>query len=123
MFLTEEDGGVLMEEKPNTQAKYMKECRDMFGVLMKQRGNSLVGDRITPFNYTLQKVVGPAKYRKLFWREVEGVTILKTTGTSHSKYWKDLGEGLEGGPYQVRFGSNWRQEVENTIGKDSNVVV
>ena len=123
VFLAEEDGGVLMEEKPNTQAKYMKECRGMFGVLMKQRGDSLVGDRITPFNYTLQKVVGPAKYRKLFWREVERVTSLKTTGTSRSKYWKDLGEGLEGGPYQARFGSNWRQEVENAIGKGPNAVI
>ena len=28
VFLAEEDG-VLMEEKPNTQAKYMKECRGM----------------------------------------------------------------------------------------------
>ena len=50
VFLAEEDGGVLMEEKPNTQAKYMKECRGIFGVMMKQRCDSLVGDRITPFN-------------------------------------------------------------------------
>ena len=122
-FLAKEDGGVLMEEKPNTQAKYMKECRGMFGVLMKQRGDSLVGDRIVPFNYTLQKVVGPAKYRKLFWQEVRRVENLKTTGTSSSQYWKDLGEDLDGGPYQARYGANWRQEVEKAIGKGGNAVI
>ena len=29
----------------------------------------------------------------------------------------------EGGPYEARFGSNWRQEVENTIGKGPNAVI
>lgn len=107
IFLAEADGGVLMEERPNTKAKYMKECRGMFDVLMKQDGDSLVGERIAPFNYTMQKVVGPAKYKKLFWKEVQRVKDLKTTGTESSVHWKDAGDGLEGGPYQAKFGDGW----------------
>ena len=122
VFLAEKDGGVLMQERPNTKAKYMKECRGMFGVLMKQRGDSLVGERIAPFNYTLQKVVGPAKYKKLFWKEVKRVQQLKTTGTPSSVHWKDAGEGLLGGPYEAKFGDGWRQAVEEKIDKGQNAV-
>ena len=123
VFLAEEDGGVLMDERPNTKAKYMKECRGMFGVFMKQDGDSLVGERIKPFNYTMQKVIGPAKYKKLFWKEVQRVKDLKTTGTQSSVHWKDAGEGLVGGPYQAKFGRRWRQEVEDKIGKGPNAVI
>ena len=123
VFLAKKDGGVLMEECPNTKAKYMKECRGMFGVLMKQRGDSLVGERISPYNYTLKKVVGPAKYEKLFWKEVKRVTELKTTGSRSSVHWKDAGQGLTGGPYEAKFGDGWRQAVEDKLGSGQNAVV
>ena len=121
-FLAEKDGGVLMEERPNTKAKYMKECRGLFGVATIKRGDTVVGERIAPFNYTMQKVVGPAKYQKLFWKEVKRVSELKTTGTPSSVHWKDAGAGLEGGPYQAKFGLRWREEVEAKIGKGNNAV-
>ena len=122
VFLAEEDGGVRMEERPNTQAKYMKECRGMFGVMMREVDGQLVGDRIKPFNYTMQKVVGPVKYQKMFWKEVRRVKELKTTGTNSSVHWKDAGEGLEGGPYQAKFGDDWKQAVEDKIGRGPNAV-
>ena len=120
--MREEDGGVLMEERPTTVAKYMKECRGMFGVMMKQEGDRLVGYRMDPFNYTLQKVIGPAKYKKKFWAEVKRVSELKTTGTSRSAHWKDAGRGLPGGPYQAKYGDNWSDEVKKKIGSGQDAV-
>ena len=121
-FMAEEDGGVLMEERPTTVAKFMKECRGMFGVMMKQEGDRLVGYRMETFNYTLQKVVGPAKYEKKFWVEVKRVSELKTTGTSRSQHWKDAGVGLTGGPYEAKYGNNWREMVKRKIGSGQDAV-
>ena len=120
--MAQSDGGVLMEERPNTKAKYMKECRGMFGVMMKEVDGKNVGFRINPFNYTMQKVIGPAKYKKLFWKEVRRVRELKTTGTQSSVHWKDAGEGLEGGPYEAKFGDGWSEAVKEKIGKGQNAV-
>ena len=122
-LMREEDGGVLMEEQPTTTAKFMKECRGLFGVMMKEDVNgNLVGHRMRPFNYTLKKVVGPVKYRKKFWQEVRRVQALKTTGTPRSAHWKDAGEGLEGGPYEAKYGDTWREMVKAKIGSGQDAV-
>lgn len=87
VFMSEADGGILMDEAPRTNAKYMSEARAMFGVMLCRKTDGTVeGDRISPFNYTRQKVVGPVAFEKCFWEEVERVNNLKTTGTSRSKY-------------------------------------
>ena len=70
-FMREQDGRILMEERPTTTSKFMKECRGLFGVMMKEDvDGNLIGHRMRPFNYILKKVVGPAKYNKKFWEEV-----------------------------------------------------
>ena len=84
-YLPPEEGGVVEAPKPGTRAKYTKEARGLFGVMMRQGGegeDELVGEKMTPFNYTGQKVVGPAAYQKAFWAEVRRVNNLKCTGTS-----------------------------------------
>ena len=84
-YLPPEEGGVLETPKPGTRAKYTKEARGLFGVMMRRGGegeDTLVGERMKPFNYTGQKVVGPAAYNKAFWAEVRRVNSLKCTGTS-----------------------------------------
>ena len=76
---------MLEKPKPGTRAKYTKEARGLFGVMMRQGQageDPLVGERMTPLSYTDQKVVGPAAYDKAFWTEVNRVNNLKTTGTS-----------------------------------------
>ena len=83
-FLPADEGGVLEAPKPGTRAKYMKEARGLFGVMMREGGDGedrMVGERMTPLSYTGQKVVGPAAYEKAFWAEVNRVNSLKTTGT------------------------------------------
>ena len=76
----------------------MGECRGMFGVMMdKDENGNLRGQRMTPFNYTAQKVVAPVAFNKMFWAEVERVNKLKMTVTPQSLHWKRCGEGLEGG--------------------------
>ena len=120
--MREEDGGVCMEERPTTVAKFMKECRGLFGVMMREEGGRLVGDRMRPFDYTLKKVVGPAKYRKKFWEEVRRVHTLKTTGTTRSAHWKDAGDGLAGGPYEAKFGRDWKMHVRSKIESGPNAV-
>ena len=109
--------------EPCTRAKYLAECRGMFGVCMTQDVDGTKhGHRMTPFNYTGKKVIGPVTFQKLFDTEVERVNNLKTTGTSSSKYWKDRGEGLEGGAWQARYGRRWKQEVKNKLGRGANAV-
>ena len=101
----------------------MGECRGLFGVMMKeddQRNDH--GCKMRPFNYTGQKVIGPVKFEKMFWGEVNRVNNLKTTGTASSKYWKRRGEGLPGGAYQAKFGRNWKIKVKEQLGKGSNAV-
>ena len=106
-----------------TKAKYMAECRGLFGVMQKTdaQGNRH-GYRMKPFNYTGQKVIGPTRFEKMFWAEVHRVNTLKTTGTSQSKYWKQRGEGLEGGAYQAKYGHNWKKKVKEQLGKGSDAV-
>ena len=77
----------------------------------------LVGDRMTPFDYTNQKVVGPVAFQKAFDAEVHRVNTLKTTGTNRSKCWKVRGEDLEGGAYEARYGDRWKDEVKATLGR------
>lgn len=101
----------------------MAECRGMFGVCMTQDPDGTKhGHRMAPYNYTGKKVIGPVTFKKLFDAEVERVNNLKTTGTAASKYWKQSGEGLEGGAYQARYGRRWKQEVINKLGKGTNAV-
>ena len=81
-FLPADEGG---EPKPGTRAKYTKEARGLFGVMMRKGRageDPLVGERMTPLSYTGQKVVGPVAYEKAFWAEVNRVNTLKTTGTA-----------------------------------------
>ena len=101
----------------------MAECRGLFGVMMKQdaQGNKH-GYRMKPFNYTGKKVIGPVRFEKMFWTEVNRVNNLKTTGTSQSVYWKERGEGLEGGAYQVKYGRHWKNKVADQLGKGSDAV-
>ena len=81
-YLPASEGGVLENAKPGTRAKYTKEARGLFGVMMKKTADGeMVGDRMVAFNYTGQKVVGPVAYEKAFWAEVRRVNNLKTTGT------------------------------------------
>ena len=96
----------------------MGECRGLFGVMMKDGR----GFRMRPFNYTGQKVIGPVKFDKLFWAEVNRVNNLKSTGTSCSKYWKRRGADLPGGAYQAKYGRNWKVKVKEQLGKGSNAV-
>ena len=101
----------------------MAECRGLFGVMMKQdaQGNKY-GHRMKPFNYTGKKVIGPVRFEKMFWTEVNRVNNLKTTGTSQSVYWKERGEGLEGGAYQAKYGRHWKKKVVDQLGKGSDAV-
>lgn len=122
-FMKEQNGGVKQQVRPRTKAKYMGECRGIFGVMMRELPDgTLEGDRMTPLDYTGQKVVGPVAYEKLFRAEIKRVSELKTTGTRSSVHWKQAGEGLEGGPYQAKFGSRWKQEVKAALGRGSGAV-
>ena len=121
--MKEEEGGVRQETRPRTTAKYMGECRGIFGVMMRsQPDGTLEGDRMHPLDYTDQKVIGPAAYKQRFDSEVRRVAALKTTGTPRSIHWKDAGLGLEGGAYQAKYGRRWRSKVREAIGKGSNAV-
>lgn len=113
------------DPEPNTQAKYMAECRGLFGVMYKVDPvtGEKTGHRMQPFNYTGKKVIGPANFQKRFWAEVERVNNLKTTGTSSSKYWKQRGLGLTGGAYQAKYGARrWKGKVVEHLGKGSDAV-
>ena len=122
-LLAKEDGGVLEEERPCTQGKFMGECRGAFGVMRKLNSQGqLVGQRMRPYNYTNKKVVGPVAYEKAFWAEVHRVNTLKTTGTTQSVHWKDRGEDLEGGAYEARYGTVWKDEVKEALGKGGNAM-
>ena len=79
----------------------------------------LVGQRMRPYNYTNKKVVGPVTYEKALWTEVHQVNTLKTTGTTRSMYWKVRGEDLEGGAYEGRHGTVWKDEA---LGKGVNAI-
>ena len=80
------------------------------------------GYKMWPFNYTGKKVIGPAKFKKMFWAEVNRVNNLKTTGTPGSRYWKRRGEGLSGGAYQAKYGRDWKMKVKEQLGKGNNAV-
>ena len=122
-LMRKEDGGVLEQEMPCTVGKFMGECRGAFGVMQKVGVDGrLEGHRMTPFNYTNQKVVGPVAYQKAFDAEVHRVNTLKTTGTSRSVYWKESGEGLTGGAYEARYGDRWCEEVKATLGRGGNAL-
>ena len=85
--MAEKDGGVKQQSRADTRAKYASECREAFGVMVKQLPDgSCVGRRMEPFNYTGHKVVGPATFEKRIQTEVRRVTTLKTTGTSASSH-------------------------------------
>ena len=95
----------------------------MFGVMMKEDADgNKHGYRMKPFNYTGKKVIGPVRYEKMFWAEVNRVNNLKTTGTPQSKYWKARGEGLEGGAYQAKYRRHWKKKVKEQLGKGSDAV-
>ena len=121
-LMRKEDGGVLELERPNTVGKFMGECRGAFGVMQKVKDGQLVGERMEPFNYTNQKVVGPVAYQKAFDAEVHRVNTLKTTGTSRSVHWKVRGEDLEGGAYEAKYGRRWREEVKAALGRGANAL-
>ena len=122
-YLSPKDGGVQQQPRASTRAKYMKECRGLFAVMAKQLADgTCVGRRMEPFNYTGMKVVGPVAFEKRVQAEIRRVSNLKTTGTTRSKYWKDVGEGLPGGPYEARYGDTWRQEVVERLGKGGDAV-
>ena len=121
-LMRKEDGGVLEEERPCTKGKFMGECRGAFGVMRKVVDGELVGDRMVPFDYTNQKVVGPVAYQKAFDAEVHRVNTLKTTGSPSSQYWPERGEGLVGGAYEARYGVRWREEVKAKLGRGSGAM-
>ena len=121
-LMRKEDGGVLQEERPSTVGKFMGECRGAFGVMQKLKDGELVGERMTPFDYTNKKVVGPVAFKKAFDAEVNRVNNLKTTGTSRSLHWKVRGEELEGGAYEARYGQRWREEVKAALGRGGNAL-
>ena len=121
-LLSKAEGGVLEEERPCTKGKFMGECRGAFGVMRKFKDGSLIGDRMKPFDYTNQKVVGPVAYNKAFDAEVRRVNNLKCTGTSRSQHWPERGEGLEGGAYEARYGARWREEVKAKLGRGGNAL-
>ena len=101
----------------------MAECRGLFGVAMLQDvDGNMKGHKMSPLNYTGQKVIGPVRFEKEFWKEVNRVNNLKTTGTTQSKYWKLRGEGLQGGAYQAKFGRRWKKKVIEQLGKGGNAV-
>ena len=123
VFMSQKDGGVRQQPRASTRAKYMKECRGLFGVMaVEQTDGTCIGKRMKPFNYTGRKVVGPVNFEKRVNAEVRRVANLKTTGTSRSPYWKDAGAGLPGGPYEARYGDTWREEVKERLGKGSDPV-
>ena len=112
------------DAEPNTKAKYLAECRGLYGVMMVKDSDGVFhGHKMQPFNYTSKKVIGPVRFEKMFWAEVNRVNNLKTTGTLRSKYWKERGEHLEGGAYEARYGRRlWRKKVIEKLGKGSNAV-
>ena len=124
VYMSPKDGGVPQQPRAGTRAKYMQECRGLFGVMAKQIPGEVncEGVRMQPFNYTGKKVIGPVAFEKRVQAEIQRVKNLKTTGTSRSVYWKDAGEGLPGGPYEARYGPRWREEVVERVGKGSNAV-
>jgi hypothetical protein len=73
------DGGVLPEDKPNTNVKYPGEARLLFGVAMvKQADGSCVGVKAEPFSYTGCQVVGINAYNKAVKAEIARALALKT---------------------------------------------
>ena len=104
------NGGVRQEAQPITRAKYNKEARGLFGVYMTDDG---VGRRIPVFNYTEKTVIGPARYKKLLYAEVDRVKRLKNTGKSG--IYKLAGNDLDGGPLEAKFGREWKDVVRGRI--------
>ena len=66
-------------------------------------------------------MIGPAAYQKLVHREIDRVLRLKTCGKRAP--WPDRGDGLEGGPYQARWGDDWKMEMYNKLLRDGYMCV
>ena len=67
------------------------------------------------------QVIGPAKYKKLVHAEIDRVLRLKTCGKAPP--WRSRGEGLEGGPYEAKFGDRWETEMRDKLRRTGSICV
>ena len=67
------------------------------------------------------QVIGPAKYKKLVHAEIDRVLRLKTCGKSQP--WPSRGQGLEGGPYEAKFGVRWKEEIKQKLRRTGHICV
>lgn len=109
------DGSVT--RRPRTQPKYDKEARFCLGVSMKQVGNSWVGHRFAPFEYTSLIMVGPKRYQTCVEAEIRAVRKIHGANSEWSKHDVDAADKLDGGRYELRYGSSWRSEMANSLRK------
>ena len=64
------------------------------------------------------QVVGPANYQQRVRAELNRVRCLPNTGIKG--VWKEAGIGLEGGPYEARWGDQWKEKIHARIRKGKN---
>jgi hypothetical protein len=84
---TEEEGGVLEDEHPNTSAKFLDEARACFGTaVVPQRRGGDVGLRLEPFDYTGSTVLGPKKFSVKIGDEKRRVRNLTNSWDYDVKY-------------------------------------
>ena len=53
--------------------------------------------------------------------EIDRVRRLKTCGKTQP--WPSRGEGLEGGPYQAKFGDRWEEEMKQKLCRNGHICV
>ena len=94
--------------------------------LYEQKGREKSFPCLSPYQIShphihCMQIIGPDKYKKHVQAEIDRVLRLKTCGKKHP--WPDRGEGLEGGPWEARYGDNWRQEIRAKLGRGENAVM
>ena len=69
----------------------------------------------THLSCACDQVVGTANYQKRVRTEINRVRCL--TNTDIKDTWKDTGLGLEGGPYEAKWGDQWKENIRIKLKK------
>ena len=124
IFVEEDDpNGELIARSPNTVGKFMKECRGVFGVMMKKPSRRFKGFTMKPYNYTGRKVVGPKHYEKEMNKEINRVKTMKSVikGSGHAWSVANLTRTPNGpihaNPYQARYPNTWEVELKKAVNR------
>jgi hypothetical protein len=114
------DGGEYPERMPTTAVKFPKEARFCLGVMKKLCKGKYVGFKTVPYEYTGKKMIGVAKFRKLWDNEILRVADLKGQWAQYSAV---KAARLEGGRYKLRWPGTWCEELRGVLGRGEGAVV